>query len=98
VAAHGGAQLQGAILGGDVRQVSTTLPTAARTALLDAYHAGFSSAFNIIVVIGAAIALVGAVGAFALVRQRDFVPSGPPSAPPSDPAPRAAAQVAPSQP
>ena len=98
VAAHGGAQLQGAILGGDVRQVSTTLPTAARTALLDAYHAGFSSAFNIIVVIGAAIALVGAIGAFALVRQRDFVPSGPPPAPSGDPAPQAAAQVAPSRP
>jgi hypothetical protein len=87
VAAHGGARLQGAILGGDVRQVSASLPTAARSALLDAYHAGFSSAFNTIVVIGAVIALVGSIGAFTLVRQRDFVPSvaptGPPAAPPS---------------
>jgi hypothetical protein len=70
-----------------VRQVSTSLPTAARTALLNAYHAGFSSAFNTIMIIGAVIALIGSVGAFALVRQRDFVPSvaptGPPAAPPT---------------
>jgi EmrB/QacA subfamily drug resistance transporter len=86
VAAHGGAQLKGAILGGDVRQVSTTLPTAARAALLDAYHAGFSSAFNTIVMIAAVTALIGSIGAFALVRQRDFVPSGAPLTPPTDPA------------
>jgi EmrB/QacA subfamily drug resistance transporter len=84
VAAHGGAQLQGAILGGDVRQVSTALPSAARAALLDAYHAGFSSALNTILIIGAAIALVGSIGAFALVRQRDFVPSVAPTGPPAD--------------
>jgi hypothetical protein len=83
VAAHGGTQLQGAILGGDVRQVSTTLPAAARSALLDAYHAGFSSAFNTILIIGAVIALIGSVGAFALVRQRDFVPSVAPTGPPA---------------
>ena len=58
-------------------------PTAARTALLDAYHAGFSSAFNTIVLIGAVIALIGSIGAFALVRQRDFVPSGAPPRPPA---------------
>ena len=83
VVSHGGARLQGAILGGAVRQVSSTLPTAARTALLDAYHAGFSSAFNTIVLIGAVIALIGSIGAFALVRQRDFVPSGAPPRPPA---------------
>ncbi len=85
VASHGGARLQGAILGGDVRQVSTTLPASARSALLDAYHAGFSSAFNTIMIIGAVIALIGSVGAFALVRQRDFVPSVAPSGPPAAP-------------
>jgi hypothetical protein len=83
VVAHGGARLQGAILGGDVRQVATTLPVAARSALLDAYHAGFSSAFNSILIIGAVVALVGSIGSFALVRQRDFVPSVAPAGPPA---------------
>jgi len=87
VASHGGAQLQGAILGGDVHQVSATLPEAARSALLDAYRAGFSSTLNTILIIGSIIALVGSVGAFALVRQRDFVPSVAPTGPPAaDPA------------
>jgi EmrB/QacA subfamily drug resistance transporter len=83
VVTHGGARLQGAILGGDVRQVSTALPAAARSTLLNAYHTGFSSAFNTIVIIGSVIALIGSVGAFALVRQRDFVPSVAPSRPPA---------------
>jgi hypothetical protein len=63
--------------------VSTALPAAARSTLLNAYHTGFSSAFNTIVIIGSVIALIGSVGAFALVRQRDFVPSVAPSRPPA---------------
>jgi hypothetical protein len=49
--------------------------------LLDAYRSGFSSTLNTIVLIAAIIALVGSIGSFALVRQRDFVPSvgAPPS-------------------
>jgi hypothetical protein len=48
--------------------------------VLHAYRTGFSSSLNLIVVIAAIIALVGSVGAFVLVRQRDFVPSvAPPS-------------------
>jgi EmrB/QacA subfamily drug resistance transporter len=99
VAAHGGAQLQGAILGGDVRQVSATLPASARSVLLDAYHVGFSSTLNSIMIIGAVIALIGSIGAFALVRQRDFVPSvaqQAPAGPPADAAPEPGMQVAPS--
>ncbi len=34
-------------------------------------------------VIGAAIALVGSIGAFVLVRQQDFVPSVAPTGPPA---------------
>lgn len=75
VMAHGGAQLHAAILGGGVRQAAAALPPASRTVLLDAYHSGFSSSFNTITRISAVIALVGSIGAFALVRQRDFVPS-----------------------
>jgi hypothetical protein len=38
-------------------------------------------------IIGAVIALLGSIGAFLLVRQRDFVPSVAPTGPPaSEPA------------
>ena len=37
---------------------------------------------NSLMVIGAVIALIGSIGAFALVRQRDFVPSVTPAGPP----------------
>jgi len=80
IAQRGGAQLRGAILGGDVRHVAATMPAGARSIVLQAYRSGFSSSLNVIVLIAAIIALVGSVGAFALVRQRDFVPSvAPPS-------------------
>jgi predicted MFS family arabinose efflux permease len=81
IALRGGSHLREAILGGDVRQVAAKLPASARTVLLDAYRSGFSSTLNTIVLIAAIIALVGSIGSFALVRQRDFVPSvgAPPS-------------------
>jgi MFS family permease len=93
VLAHGGAALQSAILGGAVHQAAAAIPSpTARAALLDAYRTGFSSTLNTIMVIGAVIALIGSVGAFVLVRQRDFVPSVAPTGPPaSDPV----AEVAP---
>jgi hypothetical protein len=40
--------------------------------------------------IGSAIAIVGSIGAFLLVRQRDFVPS---FAPPAEPAPPVSAEA-----
>jgi EmrB/QacA subfamily drug resistance transporter len=76
VIAHGGVALRTAILGGGVHQAAAALPSAAsRAALLHAYRVGFSSSLNSIMLIGAAIALAGSIGAFVLVRQRDFVPS-----------------------
>ena len=44
-----------------------------RSALLHAYHVGFSTTLNHLMDIGAVVALVGAICGFALVRQRDFV-------------------------
>jgi len=75
IVARGGAQLRGAILGGDVRHVAAALPAPARTVLIDAYRTGFSSTLNTLVFIAAVIAVVGSIGSFILVRQRDFVPS-----------------------
>jgi EmrB/QacA subfamily drug resistance transporter len=82
---RGGAQLQGAMSSGEVRQAAAAIPIAgARNALLQAYHVGFSVTLNHLMEIGAVVALVGAVCGFALVRQRDFVvPTGAPSGPPS---------------
>ncbi len=71
---RGGSQLQGALSSGEVRQVAGSIPVpAARQALLDAYHVGFSATLNHLMDIGAVVAFVGALCAFVLVRQRDFV-------------------------
>ena len=78
---QGGAQLQGAMSSGEVRQARgrPSRSPAARNALLQAYHSGFSVTLNHLMEIGAVVALVGAVCGFALVRQRDFVvPTGAP--------------------
>ncbi len=76
VITHGGPALRPAILGGAVHQAAAAIPSeASRQALLDAYRVGFSSTLDHLMVIGAVIAFIGSIGAFVLVRQRDFVPS-----------------------
>jgi EmrB/QacA subfamily drug resistance transporter len=75
IAQRGGAQLRAAVLGGDVHQLVAKMPKSVRTVILHAYRSGFSSSLNTIVFIAAIIAFVGSILAFALVRQRDFVPS-----------------------
>jgi hypothetical protein len=64
--------------GGAVRQAATQIPSAsARTVLFHAYHIGFSTTLNHLMLIAAVVAIVGSVSGFALVRQRDFiVPAG----------------------
>jgi len=92
VAAHGGAQLEGALAGGGVREALPSLPSeAARQALLDAYRVGFSASLDHLMVIGAVIAFIGSIASFALVRQKDFVPSFAP-APAAEPVPAGAPQ------
>jgi EmrB/QacA subfamily drug resistance transporter len=76
VLVRGGAGLKGAITGGGVREVSAAIPFApARAALLDAYQVAFASTFDHLMLIGVVVAAFGSISAFALVRQRDFVPS-----------------------
>jgi hypothetical protein len=72
-AAHG--QLGTLLESGEVAQVFHALSPTARGALEHAYRLGFTDAFDTILVIAAAIALVGAVLALVLVRGRDFVTS-----------------------
>jgi len=84
---QGGAQLKSAMSAGEVHQVARTIPIpAARGALVNAYHVGFSATLNHLMDIGAVVAFVGVLGAFTLVRQRDFVVPTGAGAPPGAPA------------
>ena len=84
ILAHGGAGLSAAFAGGDVRAAAASLPAGAvRTTLINAYQVGFTATFNHLMDIALVIALVGAVGSFFLVRQRDFVPSYEPGRTPA---------------
>ena len=51
--------------------------------MLAAYRTGFASSLDHLALIAAVVAFVGAVGGFALVRQRDFVPSTAPEEAPA---------------
>jgi EmrB/QacA subfamily drug resistance transporter len=76
-AAHG--QLPALLQSGEVSKLLGGLSPAARSALHHAYRVGFTEAFSTILTIGGMIALVGAVLALVLVRQRDFVGAGAPA-------------------
>jgi EmrB/QacA subfamily drug resistance transporter len=92
VAAQHGAQLGPALSTGQVQNAVSSLSPGQARALTTAYHVGFASSLDLLMVIGAVIALVGALGSFVLVRQRDFVPSYSPAAAggsESEPAPAA---------
>ncbi|HEY6474043.1 MAG TPA: MFS transporter [Acidimicrobiales bacterium] len=77
---RGGSQLGAALSGGGVRATAQQIPAAGpRNALLSAYHQGFSTTINHLMLIGAIVAFVGAVAGLTLVRQRDFIiPGAPP--------------------
>ncbi len=74
---HG--NLNALLVSGGVRQVAGSLPGGARNALLHAYQVGFTGALTDILLIGALVAVVGAIFAAALVRARDFVVSQAPA-------------------
>jgi Na+/melibiose symporter-like transporter len=74
---RGGSQLVAAMSAGEVHQAAARIPLAsARQTLLHAYYIGFSASLNHLMDIAAAVAFVGAIGGYALVRQRDFVAAG----------------------
>jgi EmrB/QacA subfamily drug resistance transporter len=76
-AAHG--TLSTALQSGEVKGILHALSPAARGALVHSYRVGFIDAFTTILVIAAAVAFIGAVCAFVLVRSRDFVGSAEPA-------------------
>jgi EmrB/QacA subfamily drug resistance transporter len=95
VLARGGSRLSTALTAGQVHQVLDRLPGPAAQTLSDAYHSGFANTLIHLAIISAVVALVGSVGSFVLVRQRDFVVSyAPGQGPAGAPEPAAGAAVA----
>ena len=71
-----GRRLTSAFTGGGIHEAAASIHSVGvRDALVSAYRVGFTSTFNHLMIIATVIAMVGAVGSLALVRQRDFVPS-----------------------
>ena len=68
-------QLSEAIASGGAQQAIAGAPPAARGQIQEAANAAFISGFNDILLVGTGIAVVGAIAALALVRQRDFASS-----------------------
>jgi EmrB/QacA subfamily drug resistance transporter len=64
-----------AIQQGNAAQAINAVPTASRAPLAAAIHASFASALDILLVVSAVLALVGAVCSGVLIRRRDFVVS-----------------------
>lgn len=67
-----------AVAGGAAGSVLSAVPAAERARATAAVHGAFASALNDILLVGALIALAGAVLALALVRGRDFATYGAP--------------------
>jgi hypothetical protein len=70
VPTHG---LNTVLVSGGLGHYAASMPVSTRATLVHAYHVGFVEAFTSILLIAVAIAFVGAVCAFALVRASDFV-------------------------
>jgi EmrB/QacA subfamily drug resistance transporter len=64
-----------AVQEGNVAGAINAVPGPLRAPLAAAVHASFASALNVLLVVSAALALVGAAGSGALIRRRDFVVS-----------------------
>ena len=64
-----------AIQQGNAAQAISAVPPASRAPLVAAIHASFASALDVLLVVSAVLALVGAVCSCVLIRRRDFVVS-----------------------
>jgi EmrB/QacA subfamily drug resistance transporter len=70
-ATHG--QLQSTFASGSTGRLAQALPPVLRNALVRSFHGAFTGALNEILLIAAGVAVLGAVGALALVRRSDFI-------------------------
>src|SRR5918999_540828 len=78
-------RLSEAVNSGAVESAARAAPPAARDTLVAAAQRAFIDGLNEILIVGAVVAFVGAILAFALVRRRDFVaqPGGRPAEAPA---------------
>src|SRR5215213_11991607 len=76
-------ELAEAIASGGSKQAIGNAPPQARGQISEAANQAFVAGFNTILLVGVAIAVVGAISALVLVRQRDFVAVGAPEGAPA---------------
>jgi EmrB/QacA subfamily drug resistance transporter len=74
-----------AVRQGSVSHILATTPPALRGPLESAIRAAFAHGIDDLAIVSGAVALVGALGAFALIRGKDFVHRQEPSAPAAGP-------------
>jgi hypothetical protein len=82
-AAGHAAQIAHAVAAGATQQVLHSVPARERAVAGTAIRVAFTSAMNEILIVGAVIALVGAVFALVLVRRQDFATYGAAEAAPA---------------
>ncbi len=79
-------ELSRAVASGGTGRALQALPPADRDKVVHAAHHAFVTGFNTIALVSVAVAAVGSVAGFALVRSKDFVGGGAPAAAPPEPA------------
>jgi EmrB/QacA subfamily drug resistance transporter len=79
-------ELSRAVASGGTGRALQGVPPADRDKVVHAAHHAFVTGFNTIAMVSVAVAAVGSVAGYALVRSRDFVTGGGPAAAPPEPA------------
>jgi len=80
-------ELSRAVASGGTGRALQAVPPADREKVVHAAHHAFVTGFNTIALVSVAVAALGSVAGYALVRPRDFVASAGPAAAPPEPAP-----------
>ena len=74
-------ELSRAVASGGTGRALQAVPPADRDKVVHAAHHAFVTGFNTIALVSVAVAAVGSVAGYALVRPRDFVAAGGPAVP-----------------
>jgi hypothetical protein len=80
-------EISRAVASGGTGRALQAVPPADRDKVVHAAHHAFVTGFNTIALVSVAVAAVGSVAGYALVRSRDFVAGGGPAPAPPEPAP-----------
>ncbi len=84
-------ELTRAVASGGTGRALQAVPPTAHVKVANAAHHAFVTGFNTIALVSVAVAAVGCVAGYALVRPRDFVGAGRPAPAPPEPGPAGAA-------